>query len=419
MPRRCTHGWARSPRHRPRCCSAALPASPARWSVSPSGSPIRGAPISAPGSTSSPWPTPTATPIPASRSTDTPIWCSTARRPGSSCCTVSRTTPRAAIRPSRTAFRVAAALRDEDPEAFAVLTRVPFEFRFRDSDYDIRHRWPLIRLGEDGEAAEIRFNIQCMHAPAAVGEEMATVYRAYRKFAALIDDARFKLRFRLAPGEVISFDNSRVVAWPHRLRRGGRPPPAGASISTTTSFSAAFACSSGAAEAPLAGRDPTAMAKRRKLRKLLVANRSEIAIRIFRAGTELGLRTVGRLLARGPCRAAPLQGRRGLSDRRGAGPGAGLSGDRRHHPRRARGPGPTRFIRATASCPRIRTSPTPAAGPGWCSSVPPRTPCARSATSSRHGGWPRRPGSRWSRRPAPCPRTRARSGSWRRRSATR
>ena len=34
------------------------------------------------------------------------------------------------------------------------------------------------------------------------------------------------------------------------------------------------------------------MANRRKLKKLLVANRSEIAIRIFRAATELGLRTV-------------------------------------------------------------------------------------------------------------------------------
>ena len=34
------------------------------------------------------------------------------------------------------------------------------------------------------------------------------------------------------------------------------------------------------------------MAKRRKLKKLLVANRSEIAIRIFRASTELGLETV-------------------------------------------------------------------------------------------------------------------------------
>ena len=30
----------------------------------------------------------------------------------------------------------------------------------------------------------------------------------------------------------------------------------------------------------------------RPIRKLMAANRSEIAVRIFRAGTELGLRTV-------------------------------------------------------------------------------------------------------------------------------
>ena len=34
-------------------------------------------------------------------------------------------------------------------------------------------------------------------------------------------------------------------------------------------------------------------ASRNKIRKLLVANRSEIAIRVFRAATELGIRTVG------------------------------------------------------------------------------------------------------------------------------
>jgi pyruvate carboxylase len=35
------------------------------------------------------------------------------------------------------------------------------------------------------------------------------------------------------------------------------------------------------------------MKKNKPIRKLLVANRSEIAIRIFRAANELGLRTVG------------------------------------------------------------------------------------------------------------------------------
>ncbi len=39
------------------------------------------------------------------------------------------------------------------------------------------------------------------------------------------------------------------------------------------------------------------MAKHRRLKKLLVANRSEIAIRVFRAGTELGLDNRGHLFA--------------------------------------------------------------------------------------------------------------------------
>jgi pyruvate carboxylase len=49
--------------------------------------------------------------------------------------------------------------------------------------------------------------------------------------------------------------------------------------------------------------------------KILVANRSEIAIRVFRAANELGIKTVAIWAEEDKLLAAPLQGRRGLPGR--------------------------------------------------------------------------------------------------------
>ncbi len=54
---------------------------------------------------------------------------------------------------------------------------------------------------------------------------------------------------------------------------------------------------------------------RREIHKILVANRGEIAIRILRAASELGIRTISVYHPGGPVLAASLQGRRGLPDR--------------------------------------------------------------------------------------------------------
>ena len=41
-------------------------------------------------------------------------------------------------------------------------------------------------------------------------------------------------------------------------------------------------------------------AEKTPFKRILCANRGEIAVRVFRAGTELGLRTVSRLVIQGP-----------------------------------------------------------------------------------------------------------------------
>jgi alpha-ketoglutarate-dependent taurine dioxygenase len=111
------------------------------------------------------------------------------------------------------AFAAARTLQAEDAAAFELLSAHPARFEYAGSPgVRLRAKRPMIELGSDGELIAVRFNNRSaapvVDVPFAA---MAGWYAAYRRFAALIEDPRFAVSFRLAPGEAFIVDNTRVL----------------------------------------------------------------------------------------------------------------------------------------------------------------------------------------------------------------
>jgi gamma-butyrobetaine dioxygenase len=108
-------------------------------------------------------------------------------------------------------FAAAAALRTADPESFAVLTAAPLPFRYTDAGTELMACQPLISLSPRGQIACVRLNNRSMQPPNLPYPQAATVYDAYRAWAAMVARPEFMLTFRLTPGDCLIFDNTRVL----------------------------------------------------------------------------------------------------------------------------------------------------------------------------------------------------------------
>lgn len=107
--------------------------------------------------------------------------------------------------------RVVEALRQQDPAALAILSETPIDFRFQDETHDISTRAPVITLDAEGKLVEMRLNNwirDALHLPV---EQMDTWYNAYALLWTLFHSEAHQLEFSLRPGQMIAFDNRRVL----------------------------------------------------------------------------------------------------------------------------------------------------------------------------------------------------------------
>ena len=109
------------------------------------------------------------------------------------------------------AHAVAKALSETSPDSFEVLAQTPVEFRFHDETCDIRHQAPVIELDRSGQVRRLRFNNWLRGTLAAPSWRAAAWYAAYAELWALVRDPRFRVTPRLKAGEMVVFDNVRVL----------------------------------------------------------------------------------------------------------------------------------------------------------------------------------------------------------------
>ena len=108
-------------------------------------------------------------------------------------------------------FAAAAALRAGDAEAFDVLAGTAVPFRYIDKETELRASQPLIQLSPRGRIRGVRFNNRSAGPLRLPYAEVAAFYPAYRRWAQVLAQPERQLNLRLAAGDCLVFDNTRVL----------------------------------------------------------------------------------------------------------------------------------------------------------------------------------------------------------------
>lgn len=102
-------------------------------------------------------------------------------------------------------------LRSDAPDDFELLQSVQVPWRFHDATNDIRSHRPIITLHEDGSLNYFVFNAHIADIPDLPADRLDDFYFAYQRLMRRIRDPKYAIQHALRPGEMVIFDNTRVL----------------------------------------------------------------------------------------------------------------------------------------------------------------------------------------------------------------
>lgn len=108
-------------------------------------------------------------------------------------------------------FRVAADIRADDPEQFALLAGHSLYFHFEDSTSVHQNTGPVITTDPDGSVRSIRYSNHSAQPFLMEPDELEAYYAAYRRFGAMRESEQYQLRVDMRAGDMYIVDNQRVM----------------------------------------------------------------------------------------------------------------------------------------------------------------------------------------------------------------
>ena len=106
---------------------------------------------------------------------------------------------------------IAAELETRQPEIYNDLTRIGVTGVYKGDGVVLRARRPILRLDDTGSLAQVSFNNYDRDTVRLNDAEMRSLYAGIRAFDGLANDPTFQWRYTLAPGDMLVFDNWRVL----------------------------------------------------------------------------------------------------------------------------------------------------------------------------------------------------------------
>ncbi|WP_133013209.1 TauD/TfdA family dioxygenase [Marinomonas flavescens] len=108
-------------------------------------------------------------------------------------------------------LRVAEELREQCPDHFTLLSEQVIPFRYHDQEQDIRQHHSVINVDDFGNIVEVKYNAHIAAVFDLPSDIMRDYYLAYRNLMARFRDERFKIELKLQAGQMVVFDNRRVL----------------------------------------------------------------------------------------------------------------------------------------------------------------------------------------------------------------